>query len=100
MMQKKWFKVFIYFISSALFFAASGILISTYSPSPSEQQTMAYMSGMMKAMMNSLMGLSMSIESDAELRKIIYSASSVTTVLVIVAVIAGDYIRIRRKKNG
>jgi len=101
MMQKKWFKLFIWFISTALFFAASSIVIATYSPAPTEQQTMQYMSGMMSAMEKSLMGLSMSIEGDVELKKIISEVSSVTTTLVIVSIVTGDYVRrSRRKKNG
>ncbi len=101
MMQKKWFKLFIWFASSALFFLASGILISMNSPGTNEQQTMLYMSGMMKAMESSLMGLSMTIEEDTELRNIISNITSVTTALIIISIAAGDYVRLtRRKKNG
>lgn len=101
MMQKKWFKLFIWFASSALFFLASGILISMNSPGTTEQQTMLYMSGMMKAMESSLMGLSMTIEEDTELRNIISNITSVTTALIIISIAAGDYVRLtRRKKNG
>ncbi len=101
MMQKKWFKLFIWFASSALFFLASGILISMNSPGTTEQQTMLYMSGMMKAMESSLMGLSMTIEEDTELRNIISNITSITTALIIISIAAGDYVRLtRRKKNG
>ncbi len=101
MMQKKWFKLFIWFASSALFFLASGILISMNSPGTTEQQTMLYMSGMMKAMESSLMGLSMTIEEDTELRNIISNITSVTTALIIISIAAGDYVRLtRRKRNG
>lgn len=102
MMQKRWFKLFIWFVSTALFFAASSIIIATYSPKPTEQQSMQYMSGMMNAMENSFMGLSMSIEGDTELKDIIIEASSITTTLIIVSIVAGDYVRRsrRKKKNG
>lgn len=101
MMQKKWFRLFIWFVSTALFFAASSIIIATYSADPSEQQIMAYMSGMMKAMEISLMGLSMTIESDTELKNIIMEVSSFTGILIILGIFGGFYIRrIRRKKNG
>lgn len=101
MMQKKWFKLFIWIASSALFFLASSILISLNSPAPSEQQTMLYMSGMMKAMESSLMGLSMTIEKDTELRNIISNITSMTTALIIISIAAGDYVRLTRgKKNG
>lgn len=101
MMQKKWFKIFIWFISSVLFFSASSIIISTYSPNPTEQQTMAYMAGMMSAMESSWMGLSMTISEDTELMDILTKALSFTTTLVIISIIAGDYVILtRRKKNG
>lgn len=99
MMQKKWFKVFIWFISTALFFAAASIIISTYSPEPSQQQIMAYMSGMMSAMQNSLMGLSMTLEGDTELKNIIKEVSSATITLIIASIAAGDYVRNRRRKR-
>lgn len=101
MMQKKWFRLFIWFISTALFFATSSIIIATYSSGPSEQQIMAYMTGMMKAMENSLMGLSMTIESDTELKKILIEVSSITSVLIVLSIYGGFYVRrTRRKKNG
>jgi len=101
MMQKKWFKLFIWFISSVLFFSASSIIISMYSPNPTEQQAMSYMSGMMNAMETSLMGLSMTIAEDSELMNILSQALSFTTTLIIIGIIAGDYVVLtRRKKNG
>jgi len=101
MMQKKWFKLFIWFISSVLFFLASSIIISTYCPNPTEQQAMSYMSGMMKAMESSLLGLSMTIAEDSELMNILSQSLSFTTTLIIIGIIAGDYVVLtRRKKNG
>ncbi|MDF2907614.1 MAG: hypothetical protein K0R34_2935 [Herbinix sp.] len=101
MMQKKWFRLFIWFVSTAFFFAAASIIIATYSAAPSEQQIMAYMSGMMKAMEVSLMGLSMTIESDTELKKIILEVSSITGTLIMISILGGFYLRrMRRKKNG
>lgn len=101
MMQKKWFRLFIWFISTAIFFAAASIIIAFYSPPPSQQQVMSYMSGMMSAMENSLMGLSMTLEGDKELTRIIFQLSSLTVTLTIAGVVAGDYFRRnRRRKNG
>lgn len=101
MMQKKWFRLFIWFVSTAMFFAASCIIIATYSADPTEQQIMAYMSGMMKAMEISLIGLSMTIESDTELKNVILEVSSITSVLIVLSTFGGFYIRRnRRKKSG
>lgn len=99
MMQKRWFKVFIWFVSTSIFFMASSIVISEFSPGPSEQQVMSYMSGMMNAMENSLMGLSMTIEQDPELMKWISNSMSMTIVLVIASIVGGDYVRFNRRKN-
>lgn len=98
MMQKKWFRLFIWFVSTALFFAASSIIIATYSSDPSQQQIMAYMSGMMKAMEISLMGLSMTISHDTELQKILINLSPITSVLVVVSLFGGFYVRRNRRK--
>jgi hypothetical protein len=102
MMQKTWFKLFIWFISSFMFFMASSIIISIYGPPATMQQKMAFMSGMMNAMQNSLMGLSMSISMDHKLMKFISDISSFTVILNIISIAAGDYVRTatRRKKNG
>lgn len=98
MMQKKWFRLFIWFVSTALFFAASSIVIATYSADPTEQQIMAYMSGMMKAMEISLMGLSMTIEGDMILKKVILQVSSSLSVLTVLGIIGGVYIRRTRRR--
>lgn len=99
MLEKRWFKFFIWFVSTSFFFIASSIIISEVSPEPSEQQVIAYMSGMMEAMESSLLGLSMTIEQDEELKQWIINATSMTTVLIIISIVAGDYVRFSRKKN-
>lgn len=99
MMQKRWFKAFVWFVSSTMFFMAACILISEFSPDPSEQQVVAYMAGMMDSMENSLMGLSMTIEQDTELKRWISNSTSLTIILVIISLVGGDYIRFKRRKN-
>lgn len=96
MMQKPWFKLFIWIVSSAFFFLASVILIAAFNPPPSENQIMKFMMGMMGAMENSMMGLSMTISEDSTLKPLILSASSVTIPLIITGVLAAVFIRIRR----
>lgn len=99
MMQKPWFKIFIWFASTAFFFLASSVLISSLGPEPSEQQTMSFMSGMMGAMSNSMMGLSMSLEHDGELKSLIGNVSAITIPLILVAILFGLLLRLRRKKD-
>lgn len=99
MMQKPWFKTFIWFMATAFFFFASAVLISALGPDPSEKQIMSYMSGMMGAMDKSLMGLSMSLEGNGELKSLIGAASALAVPLIFSAILFGVLLRIRRKKD-
>lgn len=98
MMQKPWFKAFIWFMASTFFFMASGVLISHFSLGPTETQVMQYMSGMMAAM-GSLMGLSMTLEADGSLRQIIALAASLTVPMLFLGVLFGIYVRCFRGKE-
>ncbi len=102
MMHKPWFKIFIWFISTVFFLSASFCLIAELGPNVSEQQSMAYMSGMMNAMHNSLMGLSMSIENDSYLKKLISEVSAITLPLIFIGFAAGMLTRVfkRSRNNG
>lgn len=99
MMQKPWFKAFIWFVTTAFFFFAAAILISALGPEPSEQQVMKFMAGMMGSMQKSMMGLSMSLEQDSELKTFIGMASSITVPLILLGVLFGLLVRLRRKKD-
>ncbi|MCX7923089.1 MAG: hypothetical protein N3B21_13925 [Clostridia bacterium] len=100
MMQKPWFKLVIWILATSFFFMASSIIISHLSPGPTEHQSMRYMEGMMGAMHNSLMGLSMTIEEDFDLKRLIINASAITIPLICISIILGLYIRlIRGKRN-
>lgn len=98
-MQKPWFKTFIWFISTSFFFFASAIIISYFSPEPSDQQIMKFMSGMMGAMHSSLMGLSMTLEHDTELKALINAAAAVTIPLVLLGFLFGLFVKLRRRKD-
>ena len=99
MLQKPWVKFMIWFVSTSFFFMGAGIIISALGPPPTEGQIMQYMSGMMGAMHNSLMGLSMSIEDDAQLKQLILNAASVTVPLALVGILLGFYVRLTRRKK-
>lgn len=98
MMQKPWFKTVIWILATAFFFMASGIIISAFGPEPSEKQVMLFMQGMMSAM-SSLMGLSMTIEEDFELKRLIFNAASIVIPLILISIILGFYVRFLRR-NG
>lgn len=102
MMQKPWFKVFIWFVVTFFFFLAAGVVISVFRPGPSEGDVMKFMMGMMSAMDNSMMGQAMSIESNSFLREVVTLANSIAVPVVIISVIAGVLIRLWQrgdKKN-
>ena len=102
MMQKPWFKVFIWFVTTFFFFLAAGVVISVFRPGPSESDVMKFMMGMMSAMDNSMMGVAMSIESNSPLREVVTLANSIAVPVIIVSVIAGVLIRLWQrgdKKN-
>ncbi len=99
MLKKPWIKFMIWFVSTSFFFMGAAVIISALGPRPTEQQIMQYMSGMMGAMHSSLMGLSMSIEEDVQLKQLILNAASVTIPLILVSVILGFYVRLTRGKK-
>lgn len=99
MMQKPWFKLFIWFISSAFFLLASGIAISELRPALGEQEAMAYMTGMMGAMENSLMGLSMSLEGNGPLQQVVLRASTITIPLALSSLVLALLLKLRRNPS-
>jgi len=98
MMQKWWFKIFIWFAASSFFFLASVIIISYFNPAPSETEIMKFMKGMMICMGNSAMGLSMTLEGDNNLAIIINMVSYITAPLIFSGVLLGILFRIRGNK--
>ena len=99
MMQKRWFKIFIWFTSSALFFMMAVILISYYSPAPTQDQSMKYMMGMMDSMENAMMGLSMSLESNNSIIAMIVTSASITIPLTVIGIVFAVILRLWGKQN-
>ncbi len=96
MLQKKWFKTFIWFSASAFFFLGATVLISYFNPTPSEKEIMSYMSGMMSAMDGSTMGFTMSLKNDISLNYIMYLSAKIAIPLIIFAILSSLIIKIRR----
>jgi formate hydrogenlyase subunit 3/multisubunit Na+/H+ antiporter MnhD subunit len=96
MLQKRWFKIFIWFTSSAFFFLSATIIISFFNPGPSEKDVSSYMMGMMSSMHGSTMGLSMTIEGDTFLKHVILTSSKLTLPLIIIGFFCGVLVKIRR----
>jgi hypothetical protein len=96
-MQKKWFKLLIWLLSSSFFFIAAAILISMFRFGPTEQESMSFMGGMMKAMESSLMGLSMQVKEDAKVQKLMLQSVQLAFPLIVISIAGGIYVRFRRK---
>ncbi|AIQ14403.1 hypothetical protein [Paenibacillus durus] len=96
-MQKKWFKLFIWFVTASFFFAVGAILISMFRFGPTEQEAMSFMMGMMKAMETSLMGLSMQVKEDANVQRLLYESVQFAFPLLAISIAGGVYVRCRRK---
>jgi len=94
MMQKPWFKVFIWFMATFFFFLAAGVVISVFRPGPTESEVMKFMMGMMSAMDNSMMGVAMGIESDNTLKSVIKMANSIALPVIVISIIAGIGIKL------
>ncbi len=96
MLQKPWFKIFVWFLATFFFFLSSAALISLLKPGPSESEVMSYMAGMMGAMENGVMGAMMSIESNTTLRTILIWTVATFPLGLVLSIIIGF---ILRKKN-
>ena len=94
MVQKPWFKIFIWFMSTFFFFLAAGVVISIFRPGPSESDVMRFMEGMMATMGNSsIMGLTMSIEDNSLLEKIIIQSSELLLPIIAFSIVIGFLLR-------
>lgn len=99
MLQKPWFKVFVWFMATFFFFLSSGVIISIFGPGPSENDVMRFMSGMMSAMENSIMGISMSIESNDAFRKVILFSYYMLSPIIAVSIVMGFAIRFMHRRD-
>lgn len=96
MVQKPWFKIFVWFMATFFFFLASGVIISIFKPGPSENEVMRFMSGMMIAMDNSIMGIAMGVEGNSTLRNIISYSYFMLVPIIAISIIIGFIIRLRQ----
>lgn len=95
--QKKWFKLFIWFVTTSFFFALAAILIAMFRFGPTEQEAAQFMMGMMKAMDSSLMGLSMQVKDDTNIYSLMNQSIAFAFPLLAISIAAGVYVRCRRK---
>lgn len=100
MLQKPWFKAFIWMMAIFFFFLASEVVISIFRPGPSEADSMKYMMGMMQLMENSMMGLLMNAGSDRELMGIIQLSKVLTLPIALGSIIFGLGIRMLNRRGG
>lgn len=99
MMQKPWFKLFIWFMSTFFFFLASMVVISLFKPGPSETEVMSFMEGMMSAMDKSLMGVAMAIESNTIISSIISISAYLIAPILIISLFLGILIRFNKMEK-
>ncbi|SDD66974.1 Cytochrome b subunit of formate dehydrogenase [Sporomusa acidovorans] len=98
LMTQQWFKVVIWFIASAFFFAVAVSMIAFGGPDPSKQQVEAFMAGMMQAMKNSLMGIA-AMDSSGQSGVVELSVPLFTDLLVIALVLAAYLVWRSAKSN-
>lgn len=99
MVQKSWFKVFVWFLATFFFFMASGVIISLLKPGPSEMEVMQFMSGMMGAMENSIMGIAMEVDNNPTIGEILAVSYFMLTPIIAVSVVSGFAIRLMRRSG-
>jgi len=77
------------------FFLTSVVIISIFKPGPSEAEVMQFMSGMMSAMDNSMMGVAMNMESDGSLNAIMGFTAVIAIPIILISIVIGFLIRLR-----
>lgn len=95
MLQKPWFKIFVWFLAIFFFFLASGVVISMFKPGPTESEVMQFMMGMMSAMDNSMMGVSMNMESSGSMSTIMRWMSILTLPIIFISIVIGLLLRFK-----
>ena len=99
MLQKPWFKGFIWFMSTFFFFLASAVIISIFKPGPSEAEVMQFMASMMQAMEGTLMGVSMTLEKSPQMQAIMAFVRWITLPVIVVSIITGVAIRLSQRRD-
>lgn len=98
-MQNKWFKLFIWFLTSFIFFLAAGVLISMFSPGPTESDVIKFEAGLMSAMDQSMMGVSMALENNTSLQSIVALSTYMFIPILLISIVAGFAIRRVRRMD-
>lgn len=99
MMQKPWFRIFIWFMATFFFFLAASVVISVFRPGPSKSDVMKFMEGMMGAMNRSMMGAAMNLENDHTLKSVIILSASIAIPVMLISIAAGFGIKLRQQKG-
>lgn len=99
MVQKPWFKIFVWFMATFFFYLASVVVISMFRPGPSEVDVMKFMSGMMGAMENSIMGIAMSIESNGTFSRILAFSYFMLAPIIGISIVVGFIIRLMHRRS-
>lgn len=97
MYNEKWFKFLVWSMASFFFFLNACIIIGTLGPPPSEGQIHLWMSEMMKAMHQSMMGYSMQLEEGSALAYLLYESSQLILPLALGGLLAGLLLRSKIK---
>ena len=95
MMQRRVFRSLYWFSASFFFFAASVLIISYLRLGPSEIQVQAYMSGMMSAMHNSLMGVTM--DAGEIYSFMLNKSAQLSLLMILVGIFVGSALRVWRR---
>lgn len=93
MVQKPWFKIFVWFMATFFFFLASGVVISVFRPGPSESDVMRFMEGMMSTMGTTIMGVTMTVEGNSLLKNIIIQSSELVLPIIAFSIVIGFLLR-------
>lgn len=99
MVQKPWFRIFVWFMATFFFFLASGVIISMFRPGPSETDVMRFMAGMMDAMNTSIMGIAMSVESNGIFSRILAFSYFMLVPIIAISTVAGFVIRLMQRRG-
>lgn len=99
MMQKPWFKLFIWILSVFFFYLTASVIISIFRPGPDESEVMKHMEAMMGAMDSSMMGVAMNIEHDGTLQSVIALSTSLVVPIMLASVITGFGIRLLQRRK-
>lgn len=97
MFKQKWYFILAWLVASFYFLMMMVLIVSIFSPGPSEAQAMAYMKGMMDAMHKSLMGWTM--EGHGIPGQILLKTSTLALPAIFTGAILGIVLKVRRARD-